>query len=412
LDGLIDQRRRWNNGAFFAMIYSITHFGQFWQHSSHSFGHKMLMTALFFYYCLTMLLSWFGVGLFYLTFYILVRGTIGDIYGGAIFLVPQITFILIGVTNIIYGLGTKPRHVAIIYYICAIMFALLMALTLGCMGFQVIAGWNRFSLLEKVGTCITIFANFVAALLHGEIIPVMLSYIQYVLLLPTFQIVLTIYSWCNTHDFSWGTKGLDRVQPTAHGATGEARREAESKAAQLEAQRNQDQANREKFRCLLLLAWLVTNGGLIGGFMFKVGQQLESKSGALFTQNDTARQFAIIIFYIAGVINAVRFVGSMIFLFQKLVSFLVHPRKAKLAAPAPRSAIPGTAAANARGVAPTGNTSATAAPSATAAAVSAPAVAEAAHAPPVVPQFGPPPNAASGTGAPAIPAADNSNAHV
>ena len=33
------------------------------------------------------------------------------------------------------------------------------------------------------------------------------SFIQYLLLLPSFVNILLIYSFCNLHDVSWGTKG-------------------------------------------------------------------------------------------------------------------------------------------------------------------------------------------------------------
>jgi len=33
------------------------------------------------------------------------------------------------------------------------------------------------------------------------------SFIQYMLLLPSFVNILMVYAFCNTHDVSWGTKG-------------------------------------------------------------------------------------------------------------------------------------------------------------------------------------------------------------
>jgi len=33
------------------------------------------------------------------------------------------------------------------------------------------------------------------------------SFIQYLLLLPSFTNILMVYAFCNTHDVSWGTKG-------------------------------------------------------------------------------------------------------------------------------------------------------------------------------------------------------------
>ena len=33
------------------------------------------------------------------------------------------------------------------------------------------------------------------------------SFLQYILLSPTYVNVLNVYAFCNLHDFSWGTKG-------------------------------------------------------------------------------------------------------------------------------------------------------------------------------------------------------------
>lgn len=38
------------------------------------------------------------------------------------------------------------------------------------------------------------------------------SFIQYMLLTPTYTNVLNVYAFCNTHDVSWGTKGDDKVE--------------------------------------------------------------------------------------------------------------------------------------------------------------------------------------------------------
>jgi chitin synthase len=38
------------------------------------------------------------------------------------------------------------------------------------------------------------------------------SFLQYMLLTPTYTNVLNVYAFCNTHDVSWGTKGDDKVE--------------------------------------------------------------------------------------------------------------------------------------------------------------------------------------------------------
>lgn len=47
----------------------------------------------------------------------------------------------------------------------------------------------------------------VSSLLYFEPWHMFTSFIQYLLLLPSFVNILLIYSFCNLHDVSWGTKG-------------------------------------------------------------------------------------------------------------------------------------------------------------------------------------------------------------
>jgi chitin synthase len=43
------------------------------------------------------------------------------------------------------------------------------------------------------------------------------SFIQYLLLSPSYINVLNVYAFCNTHDISWGTKGPDVPLPIKNG---------------------------------------------------------------------------------------------------------------------------------------------------------------------------------------------------
>jgi chitin synthase len=48
---LIKQRRRWLNGSFFAMLYSIINFGRLWSDSTHGFLQKIIISLQFAYFC-------------------------------------------------------------------------------------------------------------------------------------------------------------------------------------------------------------------------------------------------------------------------------------------------------------------------------------------------------------------------
>lgn len=50
---------------------------------------------------------------------------------------------------------------------------------------------------------------FLAALFHGELHHIILTFVQYMYTQPTYVNVYLILAFANTHDLSWGTKGLD-----------------------------------------------------------------------------------------------------------------------------------------------------------------------------------------------------------
>ena len=52
-----------------------------------------------------------------------------------------------------------------------------------------------------------ILLYFVSAALHGELIHICATFFQYFFMMPVFINVLSIYSFCNLQDLSWGTKG-------------------------------------------------------------------------------------------------------------------------------------------------------------------------------------------------------------
>ncbi|KAJ1344265.1 hypothetical protein BSLG_001405 [Batrachochytrium salamandrivorans] len=59
--------------------------------------------------------------------------------------------------------------------------------------------------------CFVLFALIMATLLY-----MVTSFIQYLLLLPSFVNILMVYAFCNLHDVSWGTKGDNKpTEPAA-----------------------------------------------------------------------------------------------------------------------------------------------------------------------------------------------------
>jgi len=141
-----------------------------------------------------------------------------------------------------------------------------------------------------------LMSYFVGALIHGEFWHILFSILQYYYMLPTFINIFSIYSFCNVHDISWGTKGIETAHGGAEKATkkkattdeedrprGEtAQREADAKQLIIKEQReksikdslDKDRGNVEAqfqaFRSYLVIAWLASNAlyiGITDGFM-------------------------------------------------------------------------------------------------------------------------------------------------
>lgn len=69
---LTKQRRRWLNGAFFALLYYISKFWNLLGRSGHSTGRRTALIIQFVYYLSLIFFNWFGVALLYLSFVMIV----------------------------------------------------------------------------------------------------------------------------------------------------------------------------------------------------------------------------------------------------------------------------------------------------------------------------------------------------
>lgn len=199
-------------------------------------------------------------------------------------------------------------------------------------------------------------AYFLAALLHGEFGAIAMTFLQYTFMLPTFTNVFAIYSYCNIHDISWGTKGLaagDEVKKPAPkaaasatgkagssavgagagaGATAEAAEEEakvqrhtkpndvdeeadekqrnfllqRSKKVQQNVQKENKDVEREfkSFRSSLLLAWIASNCL----FAYLVSTRILSQGAYL-----------PFLFLVAVLFIGLRFIGSLWFWIDRLV---------------------------------------------------------------------------------------------
>ena len=165
------------------------------------------------------------------------------------------------------------------------------------------------------------------------------SFIQYLLLTPTYINILNVYAFCNTHDITWGTKGDDKAEklPSANLKPGgkvdvniptddgdlNAQYEAEmrkivSKAPpeKREMSASEKQEDYYKgFRSSVVIFWLVCNFGLCEVVLSTAG--LERVSTTAGSNKKSTIYLAVVLWSVAG-LSAFKFIGAMWFLIVRM----------------------------------------------------------------------------------------------
>ncbi|KAK0636304.1 chitin synthase 3 [Bombardia bombarda] len=225
---LILQRRRWLNGSFFAALYAIVHFHQFFR-SDHSFLRKFAFFIEFVFQTVNMIFAWFAIGNFFLVFKILTTslgddnllGNVGSILGVIFTWLYGVSLI----TCFVLSMGNRPagsgRYYMAMVIFWAIIFIYLMfaAVFISVKAIQadVSKGLGLADLFKNqvfYTLIISVMSTYgiwlVASLVMFDPWHMVTSLVQYMLLSPTYTNVLNVYAFCNTHDISWGTKGDDK----------------------------------------------------------------------------------------------------------------------------------------------------------------------------------------------------------
>ncbi|GFN17874.1 chitin synthase, class 1 [Aspergillus tubingensis] len=350
------QRRRWLNGSFFAAVYAIAHFWQIWR-SDHSFMRKFMLFIEFIYQTINMLFAWFGIGNFFLVFHILTEylgdddllGTVGKVLG----VVFEWLYLATLVTCFVLALGNRPGgsnkfYMTMVYFWIGIMIYLAFAavfVTVKSIQSQVqesgftfsdlFTNYQFFSIIVSLGSTYVMW--FLASFIFMDPWHMFTSFIQYILLTPTYINVLNIYAFCNTHDITWGTKGDDKAEklPSANLKPGgkvdvnipqddgdlNAQYEAElvkfaSKPPKEENTVSEEdrQADYYKgFRSAVVLVWVFCNFALAAVVLSAAGLE-EFSSDQETTENTRATIYmAVVLWSVAG-LSLFKFMGAMWFL--------------------------------------------------------------------------------------------------
>jgi chitin synthase len=172
------------------------------------------------------------------------------------------------------------------------------------------------------------------------------SFLQYLLLTPTYINILNVYAFCNTHDITWGTKGDDKpsLLPNAKLISSnvvevempetdlDTQYEAElaSFATKWEApQREQSFQERHEdyykgFRSAVVLIWMFCNLALaavvlnVGG-LDRIRIKDSIKDGIQSETKDPYGSYLGYLLWSVAALSAFRFVGAVSYLIIRMV---------------------------------------------------------------------------------------------
>lgn len=341
---LISQRRRWLNGSFFAGLHSIVHFGYIYR-SSHSIGRKLALHVEMFYQVINLLFTWFGIANYFLAFTILTQSLGDEITQLRI---PNIILEYVYLALIIFvfllSLGNRPAGAKFGYTLAMVLFAILTLYMTVCAVYlsvtSILASKNStagaVSLLTNttfvsivISVAATIGVYLIASILFLEPWHMFTSIIQYYLMSPSFVSVFGVYSMCNVHDVSWGTKGSDKVQTdlgVVGGKNGQVEINLPTEAKDIDEAYHDavhvlatkplkevkkvdlDQAQQDYYAAIrtnVVLAWVLTNGALAIAIL-----SIQNRNVKII--------YMAVLLYSVAILAAFRFIGSLTYLIKRL----------------------------------------------------------------------------------------------
>lgn len=355
---LISQRRRWLNGSFFAAVHSVVHFHYIYR-SSHSFLRKFWIHFEMLYQVFNLIFSWFAMANYFIAFVILagsLESSIFHLNGIHIFnIILEYGYLGLLIMCFLLSLGNRPQGSKWGYTFAFVGFALITiymtfaALMLAVKGVQNIAVSkggltlgaffsNTFFRNIIISLVATLGLYILSSLLHFEPWHMITSFIQYLLMAPSYINVLNVYAFANVHDVSWGTKGDNKINtdlgvvktggkdnneaevlvPTEQNDINAAYEDAlevlktkpPKQEPKLDAGTQQEDYYRT-FRTNVLLAWTLSNALLAAGIL------TTGSASAIGASKALNGYMAFILYSVAG-LALVRFVGSTVYMIVRL----------------------------------------------------------------------------------------------
>nr|UOP56887.1 putative chitin synthase 3 [Thecaphora frezii] len=348
----ISQRRRWLNGSFFAGIYALYHTRQFVR-SGHNPWRKCVLVFESLYATINLIFAWFGLANYYIFFRILTQSLEDPAFKlkgiGVWNVFAQYLYLGTVVSSFIFAMGNRPQGSRRKYMAAVVIFAALtvymMVAAVLCLS-KVIARVEHDAIYaQMVVSLLATYGVYVfSSLLACDPMHLFTSFLQYLLLAPTYINILNIYAFCNLHDFSWGTKGDTTVSNDLGAVTSSGKgvveitlptAQADIDTAYNEALHNLrtrpmiirgDASAEEKLarqtdyykniRTNVVLSWALTNG-VVAAFILNGNTTATFDTASGVTRSKV--YMVLVLVFVAGM-ACIRFIGSTLYLTIRLIN--------------------------------------------------------------------------------------------
>jgi len=358
----ISQRRRWLNGAFFACLYSVLHFYRIWT-SGHNILRCFWLNIEFVYNAIVMGFTFLGPANFYLAFFFLAQSAVSNtehdpFFGQGSNVLEILTNLYLALLFVILicSLGNRPQGTRFAYIGCMVVFGLLFCVALYCAGWTIyfavphtLAGWKDFDDLIRqpafrdivISLGATYGLYIYSSILHAEPWHLLTSFLQYMFLLPSTINILSIYSFCNLHDVSWGTKGQTTPAALGGAKTGKEgkvevdlptndkdvdnmwlamRKDLSVKTVEVKEKRSasvKQEDHMRAFRTNVVLTFALCNIALV--LVFTSSFFLKWANDALGTRGSKVNPYMTFIFWAVAGMAAFRAVGTTLYMVLRLI---------------------------------------------------------------------------------------------
>ena len=247
----IGQRRRWLNGSFAASIYSLMHFGRMYK-SGHNMVRMFFLHVQMIYNVATVILTWFSLASYWLTTTVIMDlvglpvpssdstaehhgWPFGDTATPIINTILKYLYLGCLMLQFILALGNRPKGSRYTYISSFMLFSFIQLYIVILSMYLVVRAFSgddvdaasiftsqifssNSSGIILIALAATFGLYFLASFMYLDPWHMFHSFPQYMLIASSYINILNVYSYCNWHDVSWGTKGSDKADalPSAH----------------------------------------------------------------------------------------------------------------------------------------------------------------------------------------------------